>query len=96
VKGEFSMHITTSNREVMLVGFGNYPCNRGSQISRSNETEKERNKIIPDFLKLGYCDVDIQHCYQIKRSVPEFFHHPDKWLSENAPQYLTPENKLNE
>jgi hypothetical protein len=73
VKGGFSMHITTSNQEVMQLGIGNYSCNWGTHICGLYETENERDEIIFGFLKQGSLNNDLQLYCPVERSAQEFY-----------------------
>jgi hypothetical protein len=67
------MHIKTSNQEMMVLGIGDYSCNRGTHICGLYETAKERDEIIFGFLRKGYLEGDLQLYCPVERTADDFY-----------------------
>lgn len=66
------MHFTTSNQEVMKLGFGHYTCNWGTHICGLYETERERDEILFGFLHQGDLENDLQIYCPVERTREDF------------------------
>jgi len=57
------MHVRTSDRESLSLGFGGYTCNWGVHMCCLYETDAERDELVFSFLHQGDIDGDIVRYY---------------------------------
>jgi hypothetical protein len=66
------MYLTTSQQEVMNLGFGGYSCNWGTHFCGLYETERERDEIVLGFLHQGDIENDLQYYCPAERTSENF------------------------
>jgi len=66
------MHVHTSDREMLPLGFGGYTCNWGVHMCCLYETEAERDELVFSFLHQGDVDGDLVRYYHCSQTSDEF------------------------
>lgn len=66
------MHVHTSDREVLSLGFGGYTCNWGVHMCCLYETDAERDALVYGFLHQGDVDGDLVRYYHTAATSDDF------------------------
>lgn len=66
------MHVHTSDRESLSLGFGGYTCNWGVHMCCLYETDAERDDLVYNFLHQGDIDGDLVRYYHCAPTSDEF------------------------